>query len=81
MEFAFLINTGESYRPGQRLRGPGGVPSYLGDNERGMEGHLICSGGTLGTCEGERPEWDWVGSFVALHCPGDCKHLRRQCVS
>lgn len=34
-----------------------------------MEGYLICSGGTLGMCEGERPEWDWVGPFVCASLP------------
>lgn len=29
-----------------------------------MEGHLICSGRTLEKCEGERLEFDWVGSCV-----------------
>lgn len=69
MKFALLINNEESYRPGQQLRGPGGMPSYLGDNGRGMGGYLICSGGTLGTCESERPEGDWVGSFVCASLP------------
>lgn len=36
---------------------------------KGDESYLICSGGTLGMCEGERPEWDWIGSFVCASLP------------
>lgn len=33
--------------------------SLLGDNGKGMEGNSMCSGRTLGMCEGEKPEFDW----------------------